>query len=121
MRPPPVRPPVRRSWRVPCTVSSVRDGEPEIRFYGLENLTHKVNGARVTYDVVSDAGILWHGVGNNRTGKFATRSVKVEVFRAMCAMRMEQAAKAEKAGQPSALSAAPVEDQVAAIARIAGL
>lgn len=57
----------------------VRDGEPEIRFYGLENLTHKVNGACVTYDVVSDAGILWHGVGNNRTGKFATRSVKVEV------------------------------------------
>ena len=49
------------------------------------------------------------------------RDEKVEVFRAMCAMRMEQAAKAEKAGQPSALAATPVEDQVAAIARIAGL
>ncbi len=49
------------------------------------------------------------------------RDEKVEVFRAMCAMRMEQAAKAEKAGQPSALSAASAEDQVAEIARIAGL
>ena len=55
--------------------------------------------------------------------KFANtqRDEKVEVFRAMCAMRLEQTARAEKAGQPSALSAAPAEDQVAAIARVAGL
>lgn len=49
------------------------------------------------------------------------RDEKVEVFRAMCAMRLEQAARAEKAGQVSALSATPAEEQVAGLARAAGL
>lgn len=49
------------------------------------------------------------------------RDEKIEVFRAMCAMRLEQATRAEKAGQVSAFSTTPAEDQVADLARVAGL
>lgn len=49
-------------------------GEPEITFCSLENLTHKVSGKNVSYDVDVDK-VGWHGIGSNKTGKFNTRSV----------------------------------------------
>jgi len=60
-------------------VSYVRDAEPEVVFCCLENATHKVNGTRVTYGVEPNGTVLWHGIGNNRTGKFTTRSVVLPI------------------------------------------
>ena len=56
--------------------------EPVVQITGLENVTHKVNGRRVTYDVPACDHVVWHAIGNNRTGVFNTRSVRID-FEAM--------------------------------------
>ena len=61
------------------TVTPVQDSEPDIRFVWLENRTHKVNGHCVEYAVEPNGTMLWHGVGNNKTGKFTTRSAVISV------------------------------------------
>lgn len=61
------------------TVTPVQDSEPDIRFDWLENRTHKVNGHCVEYAVEPNGTMLWHGVGNNKTGKFTTRSVVLPI------------------------------------------
>jgi len=55
------------------------DSEPDIRFCWMENETHKVNGARVTYDTELTDTPLWHGCGSNKTGKFTMRSAVVQI------------------------------------------
>lgn len=60
-------------------VAPVQDSEPDIRFEWLENATHKVNGHRVEYAAEPNGAVLWHAVGNNRTGRFDTRSVVLPV------------------------------------------
>ena len=48
--------------------------EPEVRFVSLDNRTHRINRAPITYSI--DVGsVKWHAIGNNRTGVFAKRSV----------------------------------------------
>lgn len=54
-------------------------GEPAIEFVKLENLKHKVNGQRVTYDCIVE-NPLWHGIGSNRTCKFNKRSVSFQLI-----------------------------------------
>lgn len=56
--------------------------EPDVNVLGLENITHKVNGHRVTYNVLPCDHVLWHAIGSNRTGVFKTRSVRFD-FEAM--------------------------------------
>lgn len=60
-------------------VAPVADSEPEISFVWMENATHKVNGRRVTYEAEPNGVVLWHGIGNNRTGVFKTRSVVLPI------------------------------------------
>lgn len=60
-------------------VAPVRDSEPDIRFEWLENATHKVNGRRVEYAAEPNGAVLWHAVGDNKTGKFTTRSVVLPI------------------------------------------
>jgi len=61
------------------TVVPSQDSEPDIRFDWMENATHKVNGCRVSYKAEPNGTVLWHGIGSNKTGKFATRSVVLPV------------------------------------------
>lgn len=58
-----------------------REGkEPEVMFLALSNRTHKVAKKCVTYEtIVFDDDTLWHGIGNNLTGVFATRSVMLNI------------------------------------------
>lgn len=60
-------------------VAPVQDSEPDIRFEWLENATHKVNGCRVEYAAEPNGAVLWHAVGNNKTGRFDTRSVVLPI------------------------------------------
>ena len=56
-------------------VTPAQGDEPAIEFLWMENATHRVNGQRVTYETESQDGVLWHGVGSNKTGEFCVRSV----------------------------------------------
>jgi hypothetical protein len=69
----------RQSLRGEFTVTPLQNTEPDIQFTCLENATHKVNGQRVAYEVIPNGAMLWHGIGNNSTGKFATRSVVLPI------------------------------------------
>lgn len=63
-------------------VTPADGAEPEVEVLDLENWTHRVNGQRVTYSSLPAESVLWHAVGNNRTGVFRARSVQFR-FEAM--------------------------------------
>lgn len=63
-------------------VTPRKEDEPLVEVLDLENWTHKVNGKRVTYSSSPCEHVLWHAVGNNKTGVFKVRSVQFQ-FEAM--------------------------------------
>lgn len=48
--------------------------EPRVEVAGLVNRTYRIGGECVAYDATAD-GVLWHIVGDNKTGRFRTASV----------------------------------------------
>lgn len=50
--------------------------EPCVFVYDIVNKTHKVGNANVTYDDVEASDVMWHYIGNNKTGVFKNTCIK---------------------------------------------